>query len=300
MLIFGPRVEAGASNGALGVPLRFVVQRWAELLDRQTPFINSAFPVLDALHWAQELRQATQEYIDDGCVRHEDITAVARTTWEILDWDPYANRWFPGEKASLEAAVKAMPPKAAWSRDQKNAYLEPRVRTAIAKEIPAFIAGLSHPTTGYLYLLLDSLEKQLLKPPVTRGEWLALDRSLLYLAAFALAEGRSAYRLAVEVADEFSRATSDADAIARLRAAVQRPERDFVVVVTIRGVASIQNLGGFPCAQIATPAVWSRAADHGATLRLRNLVASACSDGRGCALEVATTAFDAEDARGGH
>lgn len=297
MLIFGSRVEAGATNGALTQPLRFVVQRWAELLDRQTPFINSAFPLLDAFHWTQELKQACQEYIDDGCVRHEDVTAAARTTWEVLDWDPYVGRWFPTEKLALAAAVKAMPPKSAWSRDQKNVYVEPLARAALAKEIPAFISALAHPTTGYLCTLLDALERQLKQPPKTRGDWLALDRSLMYLAAFALADGRSAYRLAVEIADEFSRAKDDVDAIGKLRAAVQRPERDFAVAVAIRGVAGIQSFGNFPCTPIAAPGNWTRPAYAAATNQLRRFVGATSGDGRGCVIEVPTTAFDAEDAR---
>jgi hypothetical protein len=300
VLLFDPSVCRAAANGRLGPGPRFAAQRWAELLDANTHFSQSATAVVPPTTLLRELLESGRAFMSTKKSHHANMLECFQQTRVLLQLEPNLREWFPRERDALVAALKATQPiPSNVARDDQRDWVAQRTKSIAKGPLTAFGKVVADPATGYRQRLIEAITAQFIQVPVDVNGWRRFDEHLTYLAAIALSEGRGGRWLAIAAADAIAAAASDADAADAFSLLVASGEERFTVAVILNGAKSIRNLDAFGCVKIEQRPVWPGANGSVTGPKLDTFVAQRQHASRTswCGVFVAVEAFDPEHAR---
>jgi hypothetical protein len=293
VLAFKPSVSNAAANTALSPSWRYLVQRWAELLDDHAPLSRSAYSYVDPVTAVRESVEAATEFLGSTEFRYPTMVEAFQTLRRLITAEPNLHAWFPAERSAALAALKRVQPVRGADPVAKRRHVVRRTRGALQNELLSLQRALDDPVQGYARRLLDAVARA---EPTTDAEWRAFDEDLAYLAAYALGEGRGARHLVVTVAEGLARSRTDQEAEDVFRSVVTSPRERHTVVVILLGARGVhRDATRFGCELVGKPPTWPNGNRGKNGQRLQDFLRRH-STGSACALFVPVDAFDYEHA----
>jgi hypothetical protein len=296
VLITDKKVLTAAANQKLTPETRYLLFRWAELLDPMTHLIQSADLLLDPVTCLVELDAVAKEYLVDGASRFGDILGINLSTREVLRNERNLPKWFGTEYAALEGALLAAIPTKTWPVQRKRQSVETAVRSLVPNQLAQILQAVTNPTTGYKARLLEQILDVMKNSLQTDLEWTRFDSDLAYLAALVLAEGRDGRQLAYATARRLGQAGSLTAAVDAFADVIGEVPRTFLVAITLRGATSVQNAASFGCAPVSQPPQWP-SGGQASNLKLQAFIAEHTDQRGSCPFILTVNAWDIADAR---
>jgi hypothetical protein len=263
MLAFHNLAIRAGGNRALSSPLRYLAQRWAELVDEQSHFSRSASALVDPITVVRDFFSAGQEFLESPDFRFPSMLEAFQTTRASLTLERNLHGWFRSERDGAIKALKRVEPVRGIDQVARRRHVVRRTRGALQGELLTLRNALEDPKHGYRQRLLDAICES---GPQSEKEWRAFDENLAYLAASVLSQGRGQRRIALDLARVFAEASADEEAIVAFRTLVDPTLERHTVALVLTGLRSLhRDAVAYGCSAVPDPPAWlppSRARDN--------------------------------------
>ena len=254
MQSFENQAWKAAQRTDLSEPLRYVAQRFCELLDPHAHFAAAASFTMDPVTAAHEflgLARAHASSAGKNPSHHVMLDGVERTRAALVV-DQNVDAWFG---PLLRPAVASLDRCVDWTAAAaagigKKPWLERESAAAARGAVRDLWRVMSNPHTGYRPRLVDRVCVLCMEPTLRTSEWLRFDRELRLIAAVSLTEGRTEIRLARAIARGIAGAHDSQEAVKRLRRVLESSAVEFVVALAIEGVRAPRHLRSFGLREI--------------------------------------------------
>jgi hypothetical protein len=255
MLAFHRDVKDAAANRSLSERSRFLVQRWAELLDNHGHFSRSATAIVDPVTAVRDFFNAGNEFLSSPDFQYPSMLAAFKTTRVLITLERNLHTWFRPERDAGLAALKRVEPVRGNDQLARRRHVVRRTRGALQNEMLVLKDALEHPRQGYRARLLSAIVRA---NPSNEAQWRAFDENLAYLAALVVSEGRGGERLALDIARAFKNAKDDAAAMAAFDNLIATSLEPFTAALVLTGMKSLHSdVRNFGCEPLPSPVAWT-------------------------------------------
>ena len=294
MLIFRPVVARATANSNISDHVRFLVARWAELLDYKSNSTVSAVLRLDPTLWFEELDRTASDYVADGGDRFPMMLDLIKRSVGFLGSRQDLARWFPAETRDFRLDAKQVQPHPSASRANKQAHVLSAVKLMQSGSLMMLRTVLEDPANGYRSRLFAAVQAAIAARASTPDAWTRFDDHLSQLAACMLSEGRTGRSLAEATAASLAGAKSDAEAVLSFLNLAQAPKHDFIVGVVLEGARSVRAPQGYGFLPASTGIP---KADPAAKAVLRTFLRDHDCGSSACGLLIPVSGWDMASAR---
>jgi hypothetical protein len=294
MLAFHNVAIRAGSNTSLSLPLRYLAQRWAELVDAQSHFSRSASTLVDPVTAVRDFFNAGQEFLESPDFRFPSMLEAFQTTRVSLTQERNLHSWFRRERDAAIKALKRVEPVRGADQIARRRHVVRRTRGALQGEVLTLRRALEDPAGGYRQRLLDRICES---EPQSDKEWRAFDENLSYLAAVVLSEGRGQRRIALDLARAFSESSTDDEAVTAFRTLIGSSADTYMVALVLTGLRSLhRDASAYGCTALESPPSWAQSARSRENERLAAFIEQHV-DTNACPVIVEVQALDADHAR---
>jgi hypothetical protein len=237
---FEPFVLRAGSNERVVEPLRYLVQRFAELADPHVHFAASATFSLNPV-------TATAEFLELARLHdlsraknpsHGVMRSAVHRTRNVLARDTHLKEWYGGSRdAAVDVLDSGLDDVAAAAAGRgRNRWLSEKVAAAGSGAVRTLHAELADSHTGYRSRLGEAVLAQTSAPITTPEMWRGYDASVRLLVGLLLSEGREGRSMSRAIASIVSRAVDTATAIQQIAVLLDAPPKRFIAAFRVPGV----------------------------------------------------------------